>query len=68
MKKLNKILILLFVVSPQLVFGHEGHVHTGTPIENALHFMLTNIYYIAPLFVAGYFLLKSLRAKQKAKN
>ena len=65
MKTINRIAVLLFTILPISLFAHDGHVHTGTFWENASHFMLTNVYLFIPIVLAGYFLIKTLKARQK---
>ena len=65
MKTINRISVLIFALFPISLFAHGGHVHTGTFWENISHFMFTNVYLILPIAVAGYFLFKALKARQK---
>ena len=65
MKMINRIAVLLFAILPISQFGHDGHVHTGTFWENAIHYLFTNAYLFIPLVIAGYFIFRKLKVRQK---
>lgn len=68
MKTISKILALLIIIVPISLFGHDGHVHTGTFWENSFHFMFTNGYLFLTSAVAGYLFFKHLKTRQKVRN
>ncbi len=66
-KTINKSLLLIALL-PVSLLAHDGHVHTGTFLENAAHFILTNGYFFVPIIVISYFLIKYLKSSTKIRN
>lgn len=68
MKKIISLLTVLVLTFSQNIYAHDGHVHTGTFLENVSHFILTNSYIVVPIAVAAYFLIRNLRSTVKEKK
>ena len=68
MKKRSKVMFFLISALPFSLFAHDGHVHSGTFLEIFAHFMVTNAHIYIPIMIAGYFLIRALKSKQKVSK
>ncbi|MBK8944441.1 MAG: hypothetical protein IPM32_04130 [Ignavibacteriae bacterium] len=68
MKKIIGISTALFLKIPISLLAHEGHVHTGTFWETALHYIITKSWVIVIVIAGAYFLLRKKAIFQKEKN